>query len=158
MIPFFFFQAEDGIRDLTVTGVQTCALPISRRDQRTDDGDKLPTIDHATLLRVGTHPAPARVRGARRRFTSEQPADGLAAWAQAASVPFCLAVCVAIRSMRAGDRQSYGSSRNSLDRKSTSPMRAGGKPESMIEETNAANSGADQPLSFDSSVCTKSKL
>src|SRR5688572_31938026 len=28
---FFFFQAEDGIRDLTVTGVQTCALPISLR-------------------------------------------------------------------------------------------------------------------------------
>src|SRR5215469_4396146 len=26
---FFFFQAEDGIRDLYVTGVQTCALPIS---------------------------------------------------------------------------------------------------------------------------------
>src|SRR6266853_6786066 len=26
---FFFFQAEDGMRDLTVTGVQTCALPIS---------------------------------------------------------------------------------------------------------------------------------
>src|SRR2546421_5619577 len=25
----FFFQAEDGIRDLIVTGVQTCALPIS---------------------------------------------------------------------------------------------------------------------------------
>src|SRR5207248_3956193 len=25
---FFFFQAEDGIRDRTVTGVQTCALPI----------------------------------------------------------------------------------------------------------------------------------
>src|SRR5256885_11031995 len=27
---FFFFQAEDGIRDYKVTGVQTCALPISR--------------------------------------------------------------------------------------------------------------------------------
>src|SRR5438132_6495607 len=26
--PFFFFQAEDGIRDHCVTGVQTCALPI----------------------------------------------------------------------------------------------------------------------------------
>src|SRR5206468_4753217 len=26
---YFFFQAEDGIRDLIVTGVQTCALPIS---------------------------------------------------------------------------------------------------------------------------------
>src|SRR6266481_8656169 len=29
MWSFFFFQAEDGIRDGTVTGVQTCALPIS---------------------------------------------------------------------------------------------------------------------------------
>src|SRR5437016_7726309 len=29
--PFFFFQAEDGIRDWSVTGVQTCALPISRK-------------------------------------------------------------------------------------------------------------------------------
>src|SRR3989454_6229657 len=28
-INFFFFQAEDGIRDYKVTGVQTCALPIS---------------------------------------------------------------------------------------------------------------------------------
>src|SRR5207248_5997362 len=28
----FFFQAEDGIRDRTVTGVQTCALPISLED------------------------------------------------------------------------------------------------------------------------------
>src|SRR2546430_3449851 len=28
-VVFFFFQAEDGIRDLTVTGVQTCALPIA---------------------------------------------------------------------------------------------------------------------------------
>src|SRR5204862_733570 len=29
----FFFQAEDGIRDLYVTGVQTCALPISGRSE-----------------------------------------------------------------------------------------------------------------------------
>src|SRR2546422_8351900 len=29
---FFFFQAEDGIRDVAVTGVQTCALPISLRE------------------------------------------------------------------------------------------------------------------------------
>src|SRR2546429_2754341 len=28
MLFFFFFQAEDGIRDVAVTGVQTCALPI----------------------------------------------------------------------------------------------------------------------------------
>src|SRR6266496_4869968 len=39
---FFFFQAEDGIRDLYVTGVQTCALPISGRakaQQRRDQAD-----------------------------------------------------------------------------------------------------------------------
>src|SRR3712207_8107839 len=30
---FFFFQAEDGIRDIGVTGVQTCALPISDRQR-----------------------------------------------------------------------------------------------------------------------------
>src|SRR3989475_6595266 len=34
---FFFFQAEDGIRDLTVTGVQTCALPISVRSRSSDN-------------------------------------------------------------------------------------------------------------------------
>src|SRR5262249_57382081 len=37
---FFFFQAEDGIRDWSVTGVQTCALPISGRPDR--DGRRLP--------------------------------------------------------------------------------------------------------------------
>src|SRR5438034_11071208 len=31
---FFFFQAEDGIRDHCVTGVQTCALPIFRKKSR----------------------------------------------------------------------------------------------------------------------------
>src|SRR5690349_23824516 len=34
---FFFFQAEDGIRDLYVTGVQTCALPIYSTDCRRRD-------------------------------------------------------------------------------------------------------------------------
>src|SRR5256885_7585873 len=33
---FFFFQAEDGIRDYKVTGVQTCALPISWGDAVAD--------------------------------------------------------------------------------------------------------------------------
>src|SRR5688572_16899697 len=33
----FFFQAEDGIRDLTVTGVQTCALPILSNRRSTSD-------------------------------------------------------------------------------------------------------------------------
>src|SRR2546430_5876135 len=38
MLFFFFFQAEDGIRDLTVTGVQTCALPISRASSPSSTG------------------------------------------------------------------------------------------------------------------------
>src|SRR2546430_6529100 len=41
----FFFQAEDGIRDLTVTGVQTCALPISGLDAAFDE-------DQRTLLKI----------------------------------------------------------------------------------------------------------
>src|SRR2546426_7981197 len=40
---FFFFQAEDGIRDYKVTGVQTCALPISgRRQCRSSPPSSLP--------------------------------------------------------------------------------------------------------------------
>src|SRR5256712_4277050 len=36
---FFFFQAEDGIRDLIVTGVQTCALPISDPERIADQAE-----------------------------------------------------------------------------------------------------------------------
>src|SRR2546426_3184867 len=36
MLYFFFFQAEDGIRDYKVTGVQTCALPIYLAQGRVD--------------------------------------------------------------------------------------------------------------------------
>src|SRR5256886_3778103 len=46
----FFFQAEDGIRDLTVTGVQTCALPIYLRTPLQQAGDE------------GEQPAPRAVR------------------------------------------------------------------------------------------------
>src|SRR2546421_4483262 len=64
---FFFFQAEDGIRDLIVTGVQTCALPISF-DARgtlgagTDLGDLREVTAEGKLQR---HAAPAA--GGQRR-------------------------------------------------------------------------------------------
>src|SRR5438128_10591021 len=45
---FFFFQAEDGIRDATVTGVQTCALPIYYRAGAFHRGWGL-RIDHILL-------------------------------------------------------------------------------------------------------------
>src|SRR3712207_7177203 len=41
---FFFFQAEDGIRDIGVTGVQTCALPISDVDEAELRNQMLPMI------------------------------------------------------------------------------------------------------------------
>src|SRR2546430_8314083 len=43
LVLFFFFQAEDGIRDLTVTGVQTCALPIFRAVERCVELRALPS-------------------------------------------------------------------------------------------------------------------
>src|SRR2546427_11501947 len=48
---FFFFQAEDGIRDLTVTGVQTCALPIwpsSKEPSRSEE--VTPRSEPASIL------------------------------------------------------------------------------------------------------------
>src|SRR2546427_3242106 len=60
---FFFFQAEDGIRDLTVTGVQTCALPICRR-RRPAPGAHSPraaqTRHAASCARAGPARAPLR--------------------------------------------------------------------------------------------------
>src|SRR5207245_10424492 len=49
---FFFFQAEDGIRDATVTGVQTCALPISPSYRRPSRRAAAPT--HAAPLSGAT--------------------------------------------------------------------------------------------------------
>src|SRR3989442_10517593 len=41
LLMFFFFQAEDGIRDADVTGVQTCALPISIKSQRSGASSRM---------------------------------------------------------------------------------------------------------------------
>src|SRR2546429_8060461 len=60
---FFFFQAEDGIRDVAVTGVQTCALPIlfPRRGRN-------PRLDLAATLQTGRRALlPARARPPRNR-------------------------------------------------------------------------------------------
>src|SRR5688572_21275075 len=63
----FFFQAEDGIRDLTVTGVQTCALPIlillSNRVH--------PTRDNNAIRQVRRDVADAVVRSEERRVGKE---------------------------------------------------------------------------------------
>src|SRR5690349_23675325 len=55
---FFFFQAEDGIRDLYVTGVQTCALPIfiysnETRAKLVFMAEARPALENAARLRPG---------------------------------------------------------------------------------------------------------
>src|SRR5256886_12667693 len=57
----FFFQAEDGIRDLTVTGVQTCALPISQLA-----GGPSAAPGSSARPRAACASVRARTRGARR--------------------------------------------------------------------------------------------
>src|SRR5260221_10861600 len=57
----FFFQAEDGIRDHCVTGVQTCALPICKRDGL-GRGARLPRPRHDPRRRrdrPASRPVPA---------------------------------------------------------------------------------------------------
>src|SRR5438046_5430077 len=49
---FFFFQAEDGIRDWSVTGVQTCALPISIQELVKQGALQLSLLDEKNLAEV----------------------------------------------------------------------------------------------------------
>src|SRR5256884_2284538 len=64
---FFFFQAEDGIRDVAVTGVQTCALPIFFQVKTTQ---RVPVSEDAYLKRGAT------VRG---EVVTSDAGDGTAA-------------------------------------------------------------------------------
>src|SRR5206468_9428203 len=78
----FFFQAEDGIRDLIVTGVQTCALPISLAHAKASARlpksvisaqTKTPTI-HALRKQPRTKTATGSHPGARtRKSKAHQP-------------------------------------------------------------------------------------
>src|SRR5271157_6396112 len=65
---FFFFQAEDGIRDGHMTGVQTCALPISSSDLHLTQHDVLETHGLSVLL---FHNEYHRVRSEERRVGKE---------------------------------------------------------------------------------------
>src|SRR3989449_8305804 len=60
---FFFFQAEDGIRDVAVTGVQTCALPIC---------DRRPGASHGAAAARGRRPTDRR-RAERRQGPDPPP-------------------------------------------------------------------------------------
>src|SRR5439155_8421833 len=60
---FFFFQAEDGIRDGHVTGVQTCALPISLGDRHVLIADPAMSRVFALLERIAASELPVLITG-----------------------------------------------------------------------------------------------
>src|SRR5688500_20195687 len=66
VVLFFFFQAEDGIRDYKVTGVQTCALPISRPSNSASS----PSAARPPFPRAGPSPS-ACARSEERRVGKE---------------------------------------------------------------------------------------
>src|SRR2546425_5292558 len=70
---FFFFQAEDGIRDKLVTGVQTCALPISLDALKVWDHPQFhPRSDSLTIGNLAAAPV-ALVSGWFTRVQSGEP-------------------------------------------------------------------------------------
>src|SRR5260370_30615345 len=99
----FFFQAEDGIRDSSVTGVQTCALPIYRGGRRRPRPRSTTQIDNASRLstshddsrnrRITQKPRVSRGRSRRR------PPRWLAA------LPYCIGRAIVDRGTSAGDQQ-----------------------------------------------------
>src|SRR5947207_11079906 len=71
---YFFFQAEDGIRDHCVTGVQTCALPICRQRAAA-----APLRQHKPTPGQAPPPQYGHARGAAgRRDTSQQMSPAIA--------------------------------------------------------------------------------
>src|SRR3989449_5332053 len=76
---FFFFQAEDGIRDVAVTGVQTCALPISRQAGGERDQPVLVPLQH---FAVDARPAVIALEEADGRERDEVAVTGAVAGEQ----------------------------------------------------------------------------
>src|SRR6266511_3837975 len=76
---FFFFQAEDGIRDFHVTGVQTCALPISMVPPHPKAADPAPhqAAVEVLTLRWGDHPTIASTALTRAVVRGRTSRDGL---------------------------------------------------------------------------------
>src|SRR2546426_11998341 len=97
---FFFFQAEDGIRDYKVTGVQTCALPIFVQVDRGKWPARrwryrlrfvCPTLSaasrHWRQIPRGVHPCPARGRNDIGRRSTKAPRCAPERWFLGSPVP-----------------------------------------------------------------------
>src|SRR5438093_13028263 len=74
----FFFQAEDGIRDWSVTGVQTCALPIWRQEREIgpmEEAAARRAVIRARRMELVRRPERTPPFGARRARTCRIPGD-----------------------------------------------------------------------------------
>ena len=67
----FFFQAEDGIRDYDVTGVQTCALPIKAK-KHVEKKKKLTAVERRDLEELGKEELKAAKEAERERKSEER--------------------------------------------------------------------------------------
>src|SRR5260370_2914972 len=127
---FFFFQAEDGIRDSSVTGVQTCALPISKYRGKSAASpapapsvehqmqEERPTVEETASRPTGNLPATAPSGGnVPRRFSGGLPRWLLAdAGTEAEAAPSGEAVRAADETSAAGSalaEPSHGTAGNS---------------------------------------------
>src|SRR2546422_8130053 len=94
MCCFFFFQAEDGIRDVAVTGVQTCALPIYsnllpvRKPDRTFGAKNALIVNRVDSL--GHRVASKDIISSTRR---DRLRDALCCSMRAFCIPSCRAAC-----------------------------------------------------------------
>src|SRR5256884_2614573 len=113
-VRFFFFQAEDGIRDVAVTGVQTCALPISAPRTNCAAAARAPRrfapVARRPLLGEVSRPGVSRIagspRGQRARGAQQCARDSRAAfWAQSRSA---VREALAIHAGRALDGKGGG--------------------------------------------------
>src|SRR5690349_23738264 len=85
---YFFFQAEDGIRDLYVTGVQTCALPICPASRRRSTssrpvswkefGNRFTTTGSPSRGATGSATCPISARRSEERRVGKECRDRLA--------------------------------------------------------------------------------
>src|SRR3989441_13257361 len=104
---FFFFQAEDGIRDKLVTGVQTCALPISLQPEHTEAAMSVVMGERTSAEVAGKRVA---VIGLGRSGVAAVRLLGeLGARVAVADQKPLAALTTALEGLRAGDLEVHGS-------------------------------------------------
>src|SRR2546429_3185071 len=83
--PILFFQAEDGIRDVAVTGVQTCALPICDHDRERHQPEVVVACKHRHVASSTSRTLRARAAGVNGFWRKLRPGSSIPWWTIARS-------------------------------------------------------------------------